>query len=144
MKESFKREKIRDILCAGLNHIIENQQFDIKDLKKEYDQSVFVDLLGKKSKIHWKTKDYSEVIISVWWGIKPSCKDAGGTKPLNQRLGNALDVYCTLWLERQSGFHLQGKANEMDDFYCCKSAEKYLLQIPTIQPLGYNKEGPTF
>jgi hypothetical protein len=136
-----KKAKMRDLLCAGLNEIIDRGLIDLSTTEN-VDDSVRCNLLGKDAKIAWHNIGHAEVVITVWWGIKSECEDIKATKPLNRDLRHALDVCCSAWLERKDGLWLQGREGQfVFDTYCARSAEKDLLAIPAINPKGYQKEG---
>jgi len=138
-----KKEKMRNLLCAGLNEVI-SQGFIKLEGEEDVNGNISVDLFGKKSQVIWHSIGYAEVRISVWWGMKETCKSNNfeSTRPLNKKLSDAVDVCCSAWLERRNGFWLQGKAGDyIFDTYCAKHAEFDLKNLPDVIPNGYSKEG---
>jgi len=135
-----KKNKMIDLLCAGLNEIISQGKINLKSLD-DVEGSVRLNIFGKNAKISWHGVGYGEIRITIWWGVKPECKDSQTTKPLNRNLKDALDFCCSAFLERKNGLWLQGKhGKQLFDVYCARSAESELLSIPNIKPNGYKKE----
>jgi hypothetical protein len=136
-----KQNKMRDLVCAGLNEIISQGLIDLSSLN-DVVGATRCRILGKDTKISWRGIGHGEIRITVWWGIKAGCEDSSATMPLNRDLRDAVDVCCSAWLERKDGLWLQGEGGDyLFDTYCARSAERELMAIPVIQPNGYQKEG---
>ena len=140
MKKTAK-QKMRDLLCEGLNQIIEKNLIDLSSTE-DISGALKLNIFQKPSKVSWHGIGHGEVRVTVWWNIKEKCKDNESTTPLNKNFKEALDVCCSGWLERKDGLWLQGKkGNNLLDTYCCKEARNDLMLIPDVIPNGYNKEG---
>ncbi|MDY6993383.1 MAG: hypothetical protein SVR94_12395 [Pseudomonadota bacterium] len=139
-----KKEKMRDLICAGLNEIIKLEKLDLNS-EEDVEGYYFCELFGKSSKIIWRGIGYGEIRITIWWGIKEKCVDSEATRPLNKHLIDALDVCCSAWLERRTGKWIQGRGgNSIFDTYCVRKAEAELRNIPVVQCIGYKNEGKFF
>ncbi|MDY0201880.1 MAG: hypothetical protein RBR40_12930 [Tenuifilaceae bacterium] len=139
----IKYKKLRELLCAGLNELIRGDCIDINDSNtKGSDGAIYTTVCGKKSKVSWRYYNHGEIRITIWWGVKSTCKDSIATLPLNKNKKDAFDACCSGWLEREEGIWLQGYGRQgLVDTYCARSAEEELFAIREIIPLGYNKEG---
>jgi len=138
-----KKEKLRELLCAGINELIMAKMIKINDFTDEGEPgALFTEVLGKSSKISWRYISHGEILISVWWGLKPKCIDTEDITPYNTNKKDAVDACCSGWLERKDGVWLQGQMESgLVGPYCAKSAEAELFAIEDVKPLGYNKEG---
>lgn len=134
---------MRDLLCIALNELVEKKLIDLKTTKYTKG-NIYLKILGKPSKILWDGLGSSsgEVILSVWWGIKTGIKDSTCGLPLNTHLIDALEVACSVYIERKDGAWMQGEGGHcLFDTYCSKTARDDLLSIGEIDPSGYAKEG---
>ncbi len=135
------KHKMRDLLCLGLNELVEKNLIDLKTTKETHG-SHFSEILGKPSKTTWEGIGHGEIRLTVWWGIKQGLIDSSSSLPSNRNIKDALQTACSIWIERKNGIWLQGKGGEyLFDTYCSLEVRRELLSIEKVEPNGYRKEG---
>lgn len=135
-----RKDKMRDLLCAGINAAVDKGLIDLGD-HADVKGALWVNLFGRCSKVSWHGIGLGELRISVWWGIKDALIDSGTTEPLNMHMRDAMDVACSGYLKRQPRLWILGRGGDgLFATYCSRRAVKELFAIPVAEGAGYLKE----
>ncbi|TLM73364.1 hypothetical protein ACONUD_10135 [Microbulbifer harenosus] len=139
-------DKLRDLLSAALNYLLQEKLISLDDSDEDFAPlDIRVKLLDKDSIILVNKNVFGEVRLSVWWGITSKCKIGEGLIPENNVLDNVVDVTCTVWVDTHERTCLQGYGRRgLEGVFWKRSAEKDLLRLPTIKPVGYEKEAMSY
>lgn len=135
-----KYDKMRDLLCAGINEVVDRRLIDLHD-QEDVTGEIYIDLFDRPSKISWNGWGYGELRFTVWWNIKPELLDSRSRLPENEPLSKGLDIACSGFLERKDGLWIQGMGKRgLLDTYCARHAEGDLFAIPAIDGREFGRD----
>ncbi len=141
-----RNQALLNLACSALNEAVDRSLIDL-NAQEDSEGQLDATLFGKPSKIGWRGIGHGELAFTVWWNIKPGCKGEPFDRPLNKRVAEALDAFCTVWIERKTGKWIQahGKGGlAKGDAYLSQSALLFLGKQPDVIPHGYEREGRFF
>lgn len=135
-----------NLVCAGVNELVDRKLIDLGSLE-DSEGRLDTSLFGKPARVLWWGIGFGELTISVWWNVKPGCREEKSQKPLNKQISKAVDACCTVWLERKAGkwiqAHKDGGVAKVDT-YLSRTAQNHLSRQAEVLPHGYMKDGTFF